>query len=190
MEPEVFFPPFSLGAKETQELVQLQGEVAGFLTAPVPRPCSPALCSSILSKFSPPPHQPSIPSSLAPSAIPGLHIGQEGVPGWQELGEQCTLYPNQPGLPHVPLRSLMDALGFGCTSLLSTLSSSSNTPDTSSSRDLRFLQTPERALDVMLPGKFCLEKIPRIRKHEGAWESAQSREKWKILRIQINMNWI
>lgn len=54
---------------------------------------------------------------------------------------------------------------------------SSNTPDTSSSRGLRFLQTPEIALDVMLPGKFCLEKIPRIRKHEGAWESAQSGEK-------------
>lgn len=54
---------------------------------------------------------------------------------------------------------------------------SSNTPDTSSSRDLRFFQTPERALDFMLPDKFCLEKITRIRKHEGAWESAQSREK-------------
>lgn len=51
------------------------------------------------------------------------------------------------------------------------------TPDTSSSRDLRFLQTPEIALDVMLPGKFCLEKIPRIRKHEGAWESSQSGKK-------------
>ena len=67
---------------------------------------------------------------------------------------------------------------------------SSRTSDTSSSRDLRFLQTPGGALDFMLSGKFCLAKIPRTRKHEGAWESAQKGGKWKILRIQINMNWI
>lgn len=46
------------------------------------------------------------------------------------------------------------------------------------------------AFDITLSARFCLVKIPSTRKPEKAWQSAQTGEKWAILRRQIRMDWI